>query len=162
VTQILGTSRCHRCAEHTRGAAAARDVEGDVTVERLNDAVGTDALVIRILRGAHDLEARATVREIVDTFVVADLPHVGLQSELVVAKRLPDVQIVPATLHDQRLHGKNTIAASECGGRVGDNLLPGGLRVESRCEQHGREREAQRSVSHTFPRFSAGTPATYP
>src|SRR5262249_51840898 len=101
---IFDPARPGLSTENARRRGIGRDVERDVAVESLHDAVATNTLEVRILRGADDFESCTAVRQVVHALVVANLPDVGLQSEFVVAERLADVEIVAASLNDERLH----------------------------------------------------------
>ncbi len=156
MTQVLDAPGRGLAAEHARGVAVARDVERDVAVERLGDALAADALEIGVLRGADHLEARTRVRQVIGPFVVANLPCVRLQAELVVAQRLADVQIVAAALDDERLHDEDPVAAAHRGGRVGDDLLLRRLRAQpGRQQRGGHEYKAESLVIHISPLWSA-------
>src|SRR5262249_59655186 len=110
--------------------------ERDGAVEYLHDTMRTYSLIVRILRGADDLEAGAAVRQVVHPLVVADLPNVGLKSQFVVAERLADVEIVAAALDDERFHGEDALTPTKRRGSIGDDLLFRRLSLQSRNEQH--------------------------
>ncbi len=134
--------------EDPRCVAFGVHVEGNFAIEPLNQSCGALALVEGILRFANRLEPRTRVAKIVGPLVFANLPDVGLQSEIVEAQRLADIQIAAAALHEQCLYGENPLAATKRHRGVGDDLLLRGLRGQTGVHQHdGRHRETDGAKS---------------
>src|SRR5262245_51827252 len=152
MAQIFDTARIRLPTKHAIRIAVGRYVERDVAVESLHDAIGTDALIVRILRGTDNLEACTSICQVVHALVVANLPDVGLQSEFVVSERLADVQIVAAALDNERLDGKDALTPTKRRGRIVDDLLFRRLSLQSRDEQHrrGEQQRAKNLVPHDF------------